>query len=178
MILLPDRLIEVGQVRKTHGVDGALRATVEEAFREYVWDLEFLFLDIDGDKVPFRIEYIKGEEDAPIFKFDRMDTPEEAAKYTGAKLFMEKDRLPKGFDPAVSSELEFAYLEGFTLFDEGIGLIGPILEVMEYPQQEMAVVNYRENEWLIPLHEDLIIAVDENNRRITMRLPEGLFEMG
>lgn len=177
MILYPDRLIQAGQLRKSHGVDGAIRASVDEAFREYVWESEFLFIEIDGDRVPFRIEYIKGDEDAPIFKFQWVDTPEEAARYVGASIFMEKDRLPNDFDPVEKVDLEYGFLEGFTLFDEELGLIGPVLEIVEYPQQEMAVVNYRENEWLIPLHTDLITSLDHEGRRVTMRLPEGLFDL-
>ena len=176
MILDPDRLVEVGQLRKSHGIDGALRATIEVAFRDYVWDAECLFLDIDGDLVPFGIEYIKGEEDAPIFKFVRVDNPEEAALYTGIRLFLEKTNLPEGFDASVKSELQYGFLVGFTLFDDDLGLIGPILEVEEYPQQEMAVVNYRENEWLIPLHSDLILSMDHERRQLVMDLPDGLFD--
>ena len=175
MILSPDRLARVGQLRKSHGVDGALRAVIEEPFRDTVWDTEFLFLEIDGDHVPFAIEYVKGDEENPVFKFEWVNTPEEAAGYAGCELYIEKDQLPENYlEP--SDDLEYGFLEGFILIDERIGLIGPILDIEAYPQQEMAIVNHREKEWLIPLHEDLVISIDHDNRQLVMQLPEGLLE--
>jgi len=176
MILYPDRLVEVGQLRKSHGVDGALRANIEPSYREFVWDTEFLFLELDGDHVPFRIEYIKGDEDAPIFKFTNVDTPEEASRYTGIGLFMEKENLPASAVHQSPSDLEYGFLEGYTMYDEVFGLVGRILDVEEYPQQEMAVVNFRESEILVPLHADLILRIDEEERKVTMALPEGVLE--
>jgi len=63
------------------------------------------------------------------------------------------------------------------LVDENHGLIGIINEVTEMPQQEMAVLNYREKEILIPLHATLIEAIDTTNQKITVRLPEGLLDL-
>lgn len=176
MILTDERLVRVGQTRKSHGVDGAFRLEIDAAYGAYVLDAAFLFLDVDGDKVPFRVEYIRGDEEAPIAKLEWVDTPEEASDYAGLGIFLEKKYLPPGGVEEMPSELEYGYLTGYTLFDEKAGLVGRILEVEMYPQQEIAVVNYRETELLVPLHADLISAVDTEQRQVTMQLPDGLIE--
>jgi 16S rRNA processing protein RimM len=44
------------------------------------------------------------------------------------------------------------------------------------PQQEMAFLDYRGREVLIPLNEQLIISIDETQKHILMDLPEGLLD--
>mgnify|MGYP003841375859 CR=1 FL=1 len=44
----------------------------------------------------------------------------------------------------------------FTLVDAEIGELGKIEDVIEFPQQEMAVISHNEKEVFIPLHESLI----------------------
>ena len=93
MIISSENLTRVGFLRKSHGIDGALRAVIDEPFRDFVWEAEFLFLEIDGDLVPYAIDYIKGDEDNPVFKFEWVDTPEEAGKYSGVELYLENERI-------------------------------------------------------------------------------------
>ena len=73
--------------------------------------------------------------------------------------------------------LEYEHLIGFLILDQTIGEVGPIDEVLEMPQQEMAFLKFKGREVLIPLNEELIVSVDEKNRTVLMDLPEGLLEM-
>ena len=52
-----------------------------------------------------------------------------------------------------------------------------IEDIEEYPQQEMAVLKYKEKTILIPLIESFIEREDEANKRIYINLPEGLLDL-
>ena len=71
----------------------------------------------------------------------------------------------------------FDQLVGFVIIDEIVGRVGTIEEVVEYPQQELAVVQYKGREVMIPLHEQLIESIDPKGRVIKMTLPEGLVDV-
>ena len=68
-------------------------------------------------------------------------------------------------------------LEDFVLFDKEKTRIGSIREIVEYPQQLIAVVEYEGKEIMIPLAEQLIIEIDEENQKLVMELPEGILDL-
>jgi len=76
-------------------------------------------------------------------------------------------------------ENEFFYtdLKGFTAIDETLGELGEIIEVNEYPQQFIATVLYKGTEILFPLNEDFIIEIDDEEKILTLGLPEGLLDI-
>ncbi|MNT82127.1 16S rRNA-processing protein RimM [compost metagenome] len=61
--------------------------------------------------------------------------------------------------------------------DEALGELGEILEVNEYPQQFVATVLYQETEILFPLNEDFIVEIDDEEKILTLDLPEGLLDV-
>jgi len=65
----------------------------------------------------------------------------------------------------------------FEISDKTLGEIGVIEEIIEYPQQEMAAVTYKDKEVLIPLNDQLIVKIDLDGKRIEMDLPEGLLAL-
>jgi 16S rRNA processing protein RimM len=62
------------------------------------------------------------------------------------------------------------------LVDAQAGPVGPIEEVLEMPQQEMALVRYKGRETLIPLNTHFIQRVDTERREVLVDLPDGLLE--
>ncbi|MEM6699798.1 MAG: hypothetical protein AAF599_15455 [Bacteroidota bacterium] len=56
-------------------------------------------------------------------------------------------------------------------------MIGVIEEVIEMPQQEMAVINYKDKEVLIPMNEDFILEILEEEKILKVELPEGLLDL-
>jgi 16S rRNA processing protein RimM len=61
--------------------------------------------------------------------------------------------------------------------DNTVGLIGEVKEVIEMPNYELAKVSYQNRIVMIPIHEDLVEEVNEEEKKIIMNLPEGFFEI-
>lgn len=168
--------VEIGKLNKPHGLQGELKATVDERYWEDLARVAAIFVDQKGDKIPYFIETVRGGEPL-IFKLEEVNTKEEAALLTNKPLYLRREDVHLD-DAAIRSKgLEHDYLEGYTLSVEEVGEIGPIQSVDEYPQQEMALVQYQGREVLIPLREAWIIAVDRSTKTVLMNLPDGLLDL-
>ncbi|MGE9616247.1 MAG: hypothetical protein ACQPRJ_01515 [Solitalea-like symbiont of Acarus siro] len=75
------------------------------------------------------------------------------------------------------SEDNLLKLDGFSIIDNNIGVIGVVESILRYPQQNLASLSYNGKNILIPLVPDLIVKIDHNKKNIIMALPEGLLEI-
>lgn len=173
-----DEYIEIGTTKKPFGVHGDLKVDVAEAFLEDFLQAKILFISVKGKPVPYFVEEIK-VKGAPLVKFEEVDNKEVAGKIGGSKLYLRsQDVIPEEQRQLVVEEaLEFGRLVKYKIVEEQLGEIGIIEEVVEFPQQEMAVVRYKKKEVLIPLNDSLIVSLDQEQRILTMKLPEGLLEI-
>ena len=76
---------------------------------------------------------------------------------------------------ALDKSDEKSELIGMHIHDDTLGDLGPIIRIDEYPQQEMAILEKEDGtEVLIPLHEQMISSISQEEGKIFMDLPEGL----
>lgn len=168
--------VSIGFTRKTHGVKGEIKAAVEPDFLAVMTEKGRVFLDIRGKKVPHFVSSVRGAGE-PIVKFEDVDTREDALPLQSRELFLLETDLPEDFVVTEEDELVYGYLAGFRLVDRARGPVGVIEEVLEMPQQEMAVVRYQGREVLAPLNEQFVISINEATREVLVDLPEGLLEI-
>ncbi len=175
-MLREEDLLEVGQLGKTYGREGALKLKMADYYLPYLSEVRFAFIYRDGGFVPYEVEWIELTE-PPRIKFEEFNSPEEAVEVVAHPLALLRADVPLAALPA--SSLQYGFLKDFELHAKGKGTVGIISEVRKYPKQEMAVIQRagRESELLIPLHEQLILEIDKPARRILMDLPEGLLEL-
>lgn len=170
-------LVFIGKTKKPHGIKGELKLYIEDKYEEDFYQVKLIFLNVGGSETPFFVEGIRGEA-FPILKLEDVDTRSRALDFSHKEIFIRKDDLLKEEEKAPILEvLQFKYLAGYKIEDETIGIIGTIEEVIEMPQQEMAVLQIKNKEVLIPLSEGLIIEILENDKLVKMDLPEGLVEV-
>jgi 16S rRNA processing protein RimM len=69
-------------------------------------------------------------------------------------------------------------LNGYTILSSDEQVIGTVAEIIKNPGQMLLnVATPAGKTILIPLHEDLIVRVDPEKRRIIMELPDGLIDL-
>ena len=171
--------MSVGFTKKTYGVKGELKMKIEDKYLEDFLKSEVVFLKVGGKTVPFFLDGVR-VGNALLAKFEDVDSPEDALPITSKEVFLrEKDLIKEEEREFVveTEDLEFQKYEGFEIESKAHGLIGKIEEILEYPQQEMALVKYNKKEILIPMNEQLIEEVLEAERKLIMNLPEGLLEL-
>ena len=167
----------IGLTGKAKGVKGLLKARIEDAFAEHISALKVIFLKVDGQLLPFFVEEVIEGPDF-LIKLEAVDAKEDAQKLSGKEILARKNDLPDVPDQTgMLTDNTYNLLEGFCLIDEVAGEVGAIEEIVELPQQMMALVQYQGKELLIPLNESLIKELDPAQKKLYMVLPEGLLEL-
>jgi len=166
-------VVKIGRIGRTHGFKGELKINLEDAYHQDALASKSLLVAIGGQYIPHFIQYLRGTTNM-LLKLEEVNDKETAS------VFQQKDiYLPIHQVTAVAEEEEDSLADwiGLTIVDENLGVIGTITDVFDLPQQFLAEVSYHANTVMIPLHEDLILAVDLEKREILMDLPEGLLEL-
>ncbi|MEM9888872.1 MAG: ribosome maturation factor RimM [Bacteroidota bacterium] len=168
-------LTQVGKIIKAHGLKGEMKCAIEEAFLEDALQAEVFFLKQKGHGLPYFIKSLR-VGNANILALEEVDSKEMALAFRNAPIFMRTEDLLPAERKNINNSLYDQY-EGFQLKDKEVGVIGVIEEILELPQQEMAVVRYEGKEVLIPMHEELILNVLEQERILEVELPAGLLNL-
>lgn len=172
-------LVPIGKLRKTHGLQGEIKLEVEDRFLMLLATVEVIFVEQGGSPMPFFIESIRGKG-AMIAKLEEVDDKETASALANKVVCLRRTDIPFSDEELNEevSDLEYFYLKGYQLLDTEKNSIGVIIEVADYPQQEMAIVQTTdEKEILIPLQADWIMNTNEEQQTIQMELPEGLVDL-
>jgi 16S rRNA processing protein RimM len=172
--------VNIGYTKKAHGLGGELKLFIEDRFLEDFLKNERIFVDVKGSKLPFFVASVRGKGEM-ILKLEEVDNRDAAFGLQSREVFLrEQDLIPdhaRELEIEEEEGLEYEYLAGFSIVDKTAGPVGVIGEVLDMPQQEMALVMYKNREVLIPLNERFITAVDEKSKTVRTDLPEGLLEM-
>jgi len=165
--------IHVGHSAKSRGVNGNFKARIAKNYLTDVLRARAIFINLDGSKVPFLIESAE-EKGQVILKLEEVDSPEVVSKYLSKELYLEASEI----SPESSSEdkPEHTFV-GYTLIDQNNLKIGTIAEELEYPDQLLAKLRYNGKEVLIPIHEDLIINLNQEEKQLYLEIADGLLEL-
>lgn len=172
-MILQNQIFPIGQITKTHGINGELSFT----FTSNVFDSEeapFFVLDMDGIFVPFFIqEYRFKTDESGFLKLDGINSEQLAQELVGKTLYLPNNLLTK----VKPDEIELDYFIGFTLIDETDGLIGEIIDVDQSTPNTLFIINKKGKELLIPVGEEYIVEVMHKKKEILVKLPEGLLDL-
>lgn len=171
-----DKTFLIGSTKRPHGLKGELKLYVEEKYVEDLMNAEILMIDIKGRPTPFFIEDIRFGNNI-IAKFEDVNTPEAAMSIANKEISLrESDLIPDDEREIEIETMPYEHCIGYTIVNEG-ETIGVIDNIVEYPQQEMAILNYKNKDILVPLNQHFIKKVDDKNKVIEMVLPEGLLDL-
>lgn len=164
----------IGQITKAHGLKGE----VVFAFDDDVFDRtesEYLICDVDGILVPFFMEEYRFRSDSSVLvKFEDIDTVEQTTQILGSDVYFERSHSETRDDIGDGDEeVSLFYFVGFRIVVNGKN-IGAIAAVDDSTQNWLFVLD---NGTLIPANGDFIIDIDNDERTMTMDLPDGLLEL-
>lgn len=111
--------------------------------------------------------------DAWAVRFSGIDDAETAGLLSGRYCLVAKADLPEDFD----ADDPLDDLRGWTVDDERFGPLGSVSDIIDGPMQSLLQVEGERGDVLIPLVEEFIIELDEEERRVRTRVPDGLLEL-
>ncbi len=163
-----EEVYKIGKLGKAHGVKGEVTFMFDDDVFDRV-EADYLVLDLDGILVPFFMEEYRFRSDSTaLVKFCDIDTQERARELTNAEVF---------FPYALSDEegpMSFDGLVGYTIVDAVTSQ--PIGTIATVDDQTINLLFELEDGTLIPAHEELIVDIDQEARKLVMNIPAGLIE--
>lgn len=163
-------VFKIGRLGKSHGVKGDISFPFDDDVFDRV-EADYLILDIDGILVPFFIEEYRFRNDTTaIIKFEGVDSQERARELTGCDVY-----FPRELADSAEDGLSWSAIVGFYILEVKSGkVIGRIASIDD---STLNILFCLEDGRLIPATDDLITAIDQQERTITMHIPEGLLEL-
>ena len=165
-----ENIYQIGRLGKTHGVRGEIGFLFDDDVFDRV-DADYLILKVDGIFVPFFIEEYRFKSDSnAIIKFEDIDTQERARELTGADVY-----FPRSLAENDDENLSWSVLVGFDIIEASSGrTVGRIASVDD---STLNILFCLDDGRLIPASENLITAIDQQTRTLTMHIPEGLLDL-
>ena len=171
-----DNLQQIAQVLKSNGTDGELVLGFREIAPEDINLKEPVFIVFDGLPVPFFIEsFTKRGNTKALVRLTDICSMEDVEEIAGKAVYVEEDALPE-----MSLEEDgYAALVGWMVLmpaedEEALIEVGEITDFLDIPNNPCIEVETENGAVMIPLHEDFILDVDEENLEIIMQIPAGL----
>ena len=163
-MITKEQVISIGRITRTHGKRGEIQCLTTNEYWENT-DATFLVLSIDNILVPFRVLDWRGKgSDSLIFQLDHITDEQSAQPLIGCQAYMLTTDLSEDEElmPTWQS------LTGYRVLDTDQGELGTIIHVDETTINTLVTLD---NDLLIPLHEDFIIDINQENKIITICLP-------
>ena len=170
---MKDEFFYLGTLTRPFGLKGGLCAFFDTDNPERYTQLDALFLDLDGEKIPYTVEHIayRGNNQF-VIKFDGIG-PNECREFAQVELYLPLSQLP----PLDGNRFYFHEVIGFTVIDERLGEIGTCQDFLEVSNNPIMQVDHNGTEILIPASQQFVTQVDRENRILHVSTPEGLVEI-
>ena len=165
---------KIGMFNKPHGIHGEISFTFTDDVFDRV-ECDYLICLFDGIFVPFFIEEYRFRSDSSaLVKLEGINSSEKARMFTNTDVYFPV----KYKEEAEEGELTWAFFVGCQIVDVNHGPLGTIVEVDETTINTLFVVERLDGEeLLIPAQEDFMVDIDQENRLVTVEIPEGLIDI-
>ena len=169
-----ESLHRIGRLGKPWGHKGELTVHLEDCDLDDLVHEGALFVDIEGQKVPFFHTSLRDQGRAGVLvKFDDFSDPQSAGILVGRDIYAPPGHLADGSDESWDPE-EFI---GMVVRDQDHGDLGEVTAIEGSARNPVLVILLGEQEVMVPLNEDLILDLDPEERTMLVRTPPGLIDM-
>lgn len=164
---------KIGKFAASYGLGGELVLAHSLGKKTSLKDLQALFIEESKDSfMPYFIESTSVKNDQEVYvKLEGINSKEVARKLTPKEVWMAAEDFSK-----YAAKTAPISMLGYDLID-GQTNLGEIIEVIEQPHQILCSILYKGNEALIPIHEGNLLKMDNKNRKVYVKVPEGLLEI-
>lgn len=166
----PRDLIQIGKIIKLSGRSGEL-IIYGSSFIEEIKDFSVpLFVEISGEKVPFYIEELKPiNKEKAVVKFQYVNSEKKTVNLLDKNIFIVSKNK-------VKDKMKIDFKE-FLVIDEIYGEVGVISYIEENSKNPLMIIKNGSTEILIPYREEFIMGMDEKERILLVKCPDGLLEL-
>lgn len=167
-----DECYHLGNVVKTHGLQGEVILFLDVDDPEYYKKLESILVEMNGKLIPFFIQSIQVNQSRATVKLEEVDNVDSASDLVGKDVYLPLERLPQ----LKEGQYYFHQLVGMEVLNDQ-QLIGVVKEVYHLATNDLMGVDHNGTEVLIPLEDEIVLKVDLEKKQIITQLPDGLLNV-
>jgi 16S rRNA processing protein RimM len=160
----------LGSITKLHGYSGELTVFLDVDKPENYKSLKSILIEVNMELVPYFVQQVSFKQNSVVLKLEDVETAEQAAILVHCNIYLPLSQLP----PLTGKRFYFHEVIGFEVIDAQEGPLGEITKILDLPKQAVIELFYKGKEVLIPVTEEIINAVDRDNKKMLVTLPEGL----
>ena len=167
-------LLEVGKIVNTHGLRGEVKVVPWTDYPEVFEDIETVYIKKKSEYERLDIAGIKYQKNNLIIRFAQLKDINEAEKFKNQVLYAEREalgELPEGV-------YYIADLIGLDVVKEDSEKVGVIADVFNTGSNDIYEVKREgQKNLLLPVIDDVVLDIDIENKRVTVRMMEGLEDL-
>jgi 16S rRNA processing protein RimM len=165
--------IYLGKILKPFSYKGELKIYIEDFYIDQIKELDSFLLKIQGSYIPFTIKAItKNKSNIFRISLDGIDSEDLAKKLTGIEIYSDNNLIKS---KNLETNKNYFFID-FVIYNNN-SIIGKIIDIIENKNQDLFVVVFNEKRILIPLVDEFVVKIDNDNKKILMNLPEGLTDL-
>lgn len=174
-MILKSELYPIGHVQKTHGIHGELSVVLSSNLE--VLDFEYFVFEIDGIFIPFFNEEWRFRNDISVLlKLEGVDTETQSRELVGKTIYVAKKFVSK-ITEEEDNDNDLLLFTGYLMIDEAEGEVGIIQTIDNSTDNLLFEVLRGNTSLLIPAVDEWIVEIDDDNKILHIRLPEGLLQI-
>ena len=165
--------IYLGKILKPFSYKGELKIYIEDFYIDQIKELDSFLLKIQGSYIPFTIKAITKNK-SNIFRIilDGIDSENLAKKLADVEIYAENNLIKR---EVLEKKNNYIFID-YVIYNNN-SIIGKIIDIIENENQDLFEVVFNEKRILIPLVDEFVVNIDNDNKKIIMNLPEGLTDL-
>jgi 16S rRNA processing protein RimM len=163
-----ENYIQVAVIGKTHSLTGKLNIYFDVEVRNS--SFKVLYIKENNKYTPYFISDLEAKGDNGYITFEDVNNKEKAQRLVNCEVFVKEKDFDKYF---VELEDDYEDYVGYKAY-QGAEYLGIITEIHENAEYQLALVKHLDKEFFIPLVDEMIEIIDEEQQIIEFNIPEGL----
>lgn len=169
----PGDFFQLGKIVRTHGVKGHLVVHLDAQHPSHYKKSKEMFLMMNNVLQKFTVKEISITGNTARVLFNEIDSLTKAEDYKKIDVYLPLTELPK----LGKNDFYYHELIGMEISDVNFGLIGIVKDMIDMPAQPLAQIFRKEKELLIPINKDFVVEYFHKEKKLMMRLPDGLINI-
>ena len=170
---VPEKLIPVGKIIKSHGIKGELKVSIYNKNSETLVNGLIVWFNFDNKFKNYQIKYVRGSIKNTIVKLNQIENIDQIGFLISKEIFVSRNDFPV----VSGNNYYLSDLIGMKILDKNERSLGIVIDVLNLPANDVILIEYKGKEVMIPNVDDFIKLFDFKNNIIRVKNIKTLFEL-
>lgn len=164
-------MLKIAKIIATRGLRGELKLYPYTNTPEDLDRISQIY--IEGNSEPYKIKSLNLNKNVVFVRLEGVDSIEKAEKLKNLDVFIDEAETLEFLG---DDSFFYEDLIGIEVHDEDDKYLGEVVDLRKLPTQETLVIEKEGREWMLPFIDEFILGLDLEEKRLTIKLIEGLID--